>query len=65
MPTDGRFLYRQWLDSEMLWTNPQDERPGHVQNPWYWMPDADVDDVMIQVETVRHVQRPSQSRVQS
>lgn len=36
----------------MLWEMPHDERPGHVQNPWYWMPDADVLDKMITVDTV-------------
>lgn len=41
-----------WLDSEMFWENPKDVRPNHIQNPWFWMPDADVKDVMINVETV-------------
>ena len=41
-----------WLDSEMIWENPRDVRPNHIQNPWSWMPDADVKDVMINVETV-------------
>lgn len=36
----------------MIWENPKDVRPNHIQNPWFWMPDADIKDVMINVETV-------------
>ena len=46
------FLYRFWFDSELLWENPKDVRPYHVQTPWYWFPDSDVADAMIKVKSV-------------
>lgn len=43
---------RKWLNTDMLWENPKDKRPFHVQNPWYWTPDADVKDYAVQLEKV-------------
>jgi hypothetical protein len=43
---------RGWLDDEMFWENPRDERPGHVCNPWFWMPDSDISDISIQIRTI-------------
>ncbi|BDA44690.1 hypothetical protein COCOBI_06-1680 [Coccomyxa sp. Obi] len=44
--------YRGWLDDDMVWEIPLDERPNHVCNPWVWIPDAPIDDVAIQIRTV-------------
>ena len=43
---------RFWFDSELLWENPKDVRPYHVQTAWYWSPDADVTSSMIKVKSV-------------
>ncbi len=43
---------RFWFDSELLWENPKDVRPYHVQTPWYWFPDSDVAGAMIKVKSV-------------
>jgi len=44
---------RFWFDSELLWENPRDVRPYHVQTAWYWSPDdTRVVDAMIQVKSV-------------
>ena len=36
----------------MVWEIPLDERPGHVSNPWVWIPDAPVEDVAVQINAV-------------
>ena len=41
-----------WFDSDLLWENPKDVRPYHVQTPWYWFPDSDVAEAMIKVKSV-------------
>ena len=30
------------MNTPMLSENPLDDRPGHVQWIWFWVPDADV-----------------------
>ena len=44
--------YRSWLDDDMVWKIPLDERPGHVSNPWVWIPDAPVEDIAVHINTV-------------
>ena len=39
----------------MVWEIPLHERPGHVSNPWVWIPDAPVRDIAVQIETVDDV----------
>lgn len=39
----------------MVWEIPLNERPGHVCNPWVWIPDAPVADVAIQIRTVDEI----------
>ncbi len=29
-----------------------DERPFHVSNPWVWIPDTPVNDIMVTIQTV-------------
>ncbi|CAK0784428.1 hypothetical protein CVIRNUC_007632 [Coccomyxa viridis] len=44
--------YRGWIDDDMVWEIPRDERPFHVCNPWTWIPDIPVRDVAVQLQTV-------------
>ena len=52
MKSGAVYPRRFWFDSELLWENPKDVRPYHVQTPWYWFPDSEVADAMIKVKSV-------------
>ena len=45
-------MCRGWIDDDMVWEIPRDERPFHVCNPWTWIPDIPVTDVAVQIQTV-------------
>ncbi len=36
----------------MVWEIPRDKRPSHVCNPWVWIPDIPVTDVVVEIRTV-------------
>ena len=45
-------MCRGWIDDDMVWELPRDERPSHVCNPWVWIPDIPITDVVVQIQTV-------------
>ena len=45
-------MCRGWIDDDMVWEIPRDERPSHVCNPWVWIPDIPITDVVVQLQTV-------------
>ena len=46
---------RGWIDDDMVWEIPRDERPNHVCNPWVWIPDMPISDVAVQIQTVEEL----------
>ena len=49
---DWRLHCRGWIDDDMVWEIPREERPSHVCNPWVWIPDTPITDVAVQIQTV-------------